>query len=273
MNHRIEKMAPECICSIVDKSMENLMWLKRFLLKELETAESGLLRLQKKGNTFQYFHITKSGDTIGSYIPKSEEKLIKRLAQRDYYKKLLPVVEKDLVAIEKFKRNYVENPAVKVFEGLLEGRQSYISPITLRNEDYLNEWLNVPYKQNPYMMEKRVFKVDEKTFVRSKSEFLLATTFKKYGIPFRYEPAVGLENGKIVYPDFICLNVQTRQEFLWEHFGLLNESEYLEKNIQKIKEYSDSGYLIGKNLIVTMESLENQLDLETVENYIKGFLL
>ena len=62
--------------------------------------------------------------------------------------------------------------------------------------------------------------------VRSKSEAMIADTLYRLKIPYKYECPLTIRrktgtsrNTKTIYPDFTCLNVRLRQEFVWEHFN------------------------------------------------------
>jgi hypothetical protein len=109
--------------------------------------------------------------------------------------------------------------------------------------------------------------------VRSKSEVLIADTLKRFGIPYRYEYPLRLKSGITVHPDFLCLNIRTHQEFYWEHFGLMDEPDYLERTLAKIKDYAESDILPGKNFLFTMESVVCHLSTIQVENLINEFLI
>ena len=66
----------------------------------------------------------------------------------------------------------------------------------------------------------------------SKSEIILADLLNRNGIPYRYEYPVHLKGWGKVYPDFTLLDVRKRREIYWEHFGMMDDSEYAEKAIQ-----------------------------------------
>ena len=76
-----------------------------------------------------------------------------------------------------------------------------------------------------------------------------------------------------VYPDFTLLNVRARTEIYLEHFGMMDNPEYAQKAIQKLETYSKNGIYIGKNLLVTFETLRNPLDMKMVEGMLKEFIL
>lgn len=55
----------------------------------LNDAPEGTLRLSSNKNKVQYYHSKKDGKYNGTYIPKSEQELAQRLAQKDYDEKVL----------------------------------------------------------------------------------------------------------------------------------------------------------------------------------------
>lgn len=78
---------------------------------------------------------------------------------------------------------------------------------------------------------------------------------------------------RTVYPDFFVLNTRTRKAYLWEHFGKMGDPEYVCDNLNKLIDYSNAGYIVGKNLILTMESLECPLTPEIIETVIREYFL
>ena len=66
--------------------------------------------------------------------------------------------------------------------------------------------------------------------------------------------------------------VRTRQEFIWEHFGMMDSPAYASRTVSKLKVFSENNILPGKNLIITMETADLQLSSRQVENLIKEYL-
>ena len=75
-----------------------------------------------------------------------------------------------------------------------------------------------------------------------------------------------------LHPDFLCLNTRTRQEFYWEHFGLMNDPTYSNNAAGKLRLYTENGILAGRNLIITMETQEEPLSTQTIGKLITEFL-
>ena len=74
----------------------------------------------------------------------------------------------------------------------------------------------------------------------------------------------------MVYPDFTCLDLRTRKELLWEHLGMMDNPEYASLAVKKLSSYLKSGYVFGKNLIISMESSEKPLNQTEVRLIIQG---
>lgn len=112
---------------------------------------------------------------------------------------------------------------------------------------------------------------DREERVRSKSELIIANALNSQNIPYRYEQKLTIK-GRDIYPDFNILNVRKQKEIIWEHFGLMDDPEYVAKTVRKISEYSANGFQIGDNLIVTFENNHTPLNTIQVNYYIKNFL-
>lgn len=54
---------------------------------------------------------------------------------------------------------------------------------------------------------------------------------------------------------------------------MMDNSEYAQKAIQKLETFAKNGIYIGKNLLVTFETLRNPLDMKMVEGMLKEFIL
>ena len=141
-----------------------------------------------------------------------------------------------------------------LYNSLNEIRQELITPVYTPAEDTLNLWNNVQYNSLDIPDDTPDFYSDNGEQVRSKSELIIANKLKQHNIPYKYEYPLVLSTGVTVHPDFTCLNINTRQEFIWEHFGIMGDSDYMNKTLKKINDYAKSGYVLGRNFIATFES-------------------
>lgn len=71
------------------------------------------------------------------------------------------------------------------------------------------------------------------------------------------------------YPDFRLLNMNTREEIILEHLGMMDDMEYVEKALRKIRLYERNGYFLGKQLFITFETAQEPFDSRIFENMLK----
>ena len=102
---------------------------------------------------------------------------------------------------------------------------------------------------------------------------MIADKLYMLGIPYRYEFPVKVKGYGIVYPDFLLLNKRTREEYLLEHFGMIDKPDYANKATRKIHLYANSGYVVGKNLLLSWETSDIPMDMRTVEKMVTASLL
>lgn len=104
--------------------------------------------------------------------------------------------------------------------------------------------------------------------VRSKSEKIIADKMNKKGVPYVYEQPLLFNGYCYIVPDFKVLNRKTRKEIYWEHLGMMDDADYVEKAIKKIELYEKNGIFQGDKLIVTYETKEHPLNVKHVDKMI-----
>ena len=270
---KFEQLSPDNLTEKLKKRQEELNILLTKKLRTIKNAPEGNLRIAQahQGRKIQYFHITKSGDTKGTYIPHNQHLLAKRLAQKQYDKKLIKVLRGQIAALGKFIAKS-EKKIEKLYKELCPSRRKLVTPASLPDEDYIKLWESIHWEGHTFSSEQHQYTTARGEVVRSKSEVIIADTLARHKIPYRYEFPLTLKNGNTIHPDFLCLNVHTRKEFYWEHFGLMDSPDYMEATLQKLKAYNVNGILPGRNLIFTMESASCPLNTRQVENLIREFL-
>lgn len=107
---------------------------------------------------------------------------------------------------------------------------------------------------NSLFKENKHFIASNGTKVRSKHELLILNKLlAEESFDVYYERPLKVDS-YAKYPDFTIVNKNTKTVFHWEHFGMINDSDYNEKMTNKIQWYRDKGYHFldeGGNLIVT----------------------
>ena len=271
---KLEQLSPDFLTEKLKSRQEELSVLLAKKLRAIKNAPEGHLRIAQahNGNKIQYFHITKSGDTKGTYIPHNQKLLAKRLAQKQYDQSLEKLLRAQLVALNRLIKTS-ESKIQELYQKLCSARRNLVTPATLTDEQYIEVWENIQWTGHPFSPDQRTYTTARGEVVRSKSEVIIADTLARHKVPYRYEFPLTLKNGNTIHPDFLCLNVRTRAEFYWEHFGLMDSPDYMEGTLHKLKTYNENGIFPGKNLLFTMESAACKLSTKQVENLIREFLV
>lgn len=242
--------------------------LQRQLMKHVE----GRIREVTDRNGFSRFYIASEEDPNGKYVSKENLGEIEAIAQRDYNKKVLAAIEAKIKTLDAFLAKFCGGDIAEAFTKLKPGRKSMVQPIAVTDEDYATAWSSLPYKAKGFESgATEIFSASGQR-VRSKSEAIIADILADAGVPYRYEFPVNVRGMGMVHPDFYCINPRTRKVFIWEHFGMMNDSNYAEKAIGKISMYANAGWTLGSNLLATFESAAQPLNSKAVKNTLLQFL-
>ena len=120
-----------------EDTLQELVKIKQRIVKEITMLENrlrfspeGTLRVTRNHKGNQFYRIVELNDTKGIYLSKKNGDLISRLAQKDYEKKLLPVLKKQHKVIEKFLKDYEPQAAIDVFDQLKGPENNSLPPYT-----------------------------------------------------------------------------------------------------------------------------------------------
>ena len=258
--------------SLMDDRANYLGRLKAEKEKALKNSPDGCLRISAGGGRVQYYQRNKAKDFNGKYIPEKNKRLAQRLAQKDYDQKILASAEKELEAIKKYNAYCPPITVEKVYESLHEERQKLITPIMETDEQFIRKWESKEYQGKEFDETMSELYTAKGERVRSKSEVIIADILNQEGIPYLYERPLYLKGWGNVYPDFTVLNVRERKELYYEHFGMMDDPNYVEKALQKIALYQQNGIFPGKNLILTYETKKMPINSKTVRLMVEEYM-
>ena len=251
--------------------LENLISETQRAANAIKIQDDRPVRISKRKNGYQYY--LEKDDGKLEYIRESNIDKVKRIVQRDYYNVVLDKLLTMKYRIERFLKLYDISSIEDVYNNLSDARKALVKPLIPTDESYISEWRSMNRGgMNPFP-EEGLYQTLRGEKVRSKSEKILADLFAKYEIPYSYEPQVILNDGRTVYPDFALLNVRTRKTIYWEHLGLITDGEYAKNALLKLHIYEQAGIGIGKDMIISMESVKIPLNLKYVEKKIKEYLI
>ena len=270
--------------------LKDLHEVIKFAETKIKNAPEGTLYVKKIGDDFRYYQKTTEQET---YLGSKDNEIIKGLQEKDYCVKLKKAAENELEALKKIQKikkkikNYEQ-----VFLMLPENRKTMINPYVSKETEEIKARIEKECKA--WKKETLIRKSVDNNLqlitlggerVRSKSEVIIADRLKNAGIPYCYERRYVFVNEdskdnkrnnnldcEVWFPDFQILNTRTGELFFWEHFGMMDNPEYCASSIFKLETYAKHGILIGKNLIVTMESSKHTLNVEYTDKIIEEFL-
>lgn len=204
--------------------------------------------------------------TVGSarrYLPKSEGKLAHDLAEKEYLLCKIRDIQREIKAIDGLKVISERTMNSEAAELLAVRGYKLLLP------EYLNETKGKKKSNNAEGLRFETFSGD---YVRSKSEVIIANCLFRRNIPFSYEEELDID-GRILHPDFTIRHSKTGQIYYWEHFGMVDNENYRDMMIKKIRMYGDNGIYAMINLIISTETRENPLKPSYVERMIEQFFL
>ena len=83
---------------------------------------------------------------IRKYLSKKEEKQIQLLAQKGYYEKVEPILQKNLKLLENFEKAYCYDKEMQIYESMTEDRQSLVIPLEENCIRRIQAWKQETYE-------------------------------------------------------------------------------------------------------------------------------
>ena len=250
--------------------LEDLIKNKTVSISE---APEGHLRAIDRGNYYQYFRRVDPKDSTGEYLTKEKRELARQLAQKDYDRDAINEAQRELALVTGYVEHLKKRSLIHIYDRLKPARKRLVNPIYVDDEQYIREWRSKEYETLDFYEMKNNFYSENGVRVRSKSELIIANMLEKNRIPYRYEYPLRLKGQVIVRPDFLCLNVRMRKEYIWEHFGMMDNPSYANRNVEKITKYEQNGYSIGENMIMTFETTQCAINPINIKRIINQYLL
>ena len=104
--------------------------------------------------------------------------------------------------------------------------------------------------------------------LRSKSEVIVADALFKNDLQPYYEKPLKGKDGSQYLPDFTI--TYQGSTYYWEHLGMLEKSEYLDKWLKKEQWYKDNGYY---DQLIISRDVNGAIDSEQIDKLIKEKIL
>ena len=114
------------------------------LERKIEGAPQGRISIKHINNRTYYYLI--SSDSTEKVLSKNDSKLIEDLIQKEYLKKSLKALKRELNILDRANKRYPQLVAEDIYDKLSDDRKKYVTPVVLTDEQYVIVWQNKPYK-------------------------------------------------------------------------------------------------------------------------------
>ena len=250
----------------------------RIRVKQLELflpdTKGGISAIHRNGRTFFVVRVTENGVCKSQYIADDNEKLIKPYAKSKYAKKVMPVLTANLAAADAFLARHSGLEEDDAAGSIDPAFFAFCSDLYVPREQIVADWVQSKGPEAPQYGSEPMVMTARGDRVRSKSEALIANLLFSNDQLYLYEKPLYLDKKLYaVFPDFTILRLRDMKELYWEHFGMMDDPDYLNAAIKKISDYIANGIIPGRDLICTFESSRVPLSSEDVEILIRTMLV
>jgi len=250
------------------KSLEKIVKQAK---EQLKTAPKGHLRVRKWNGAVEYYYNDgdKESSGNGRYLRKREENLARDIAQKDYDIRVIKNAEERVKAICTFLNKYEKTSLKTLYEKTNPCRRELINTPIISDEEYVRRWQKIEYSGKDFSDDIQEIITEKGERVRSKSEKIIADKLYALGISYRYEYPLVLEGNIKIYPDFTILKMPEREEVYLEHFGMMDDLEYVDSVMYKLNTYERNGIYLGVNLLITHETSRVPLNTRALDGLLR----
>ena len=157
-----------------------------FVEKSLEKAPEGRVRMGKSNGSVQFYYCKTGDNSNGHYIRKSEHALVRKLLQKEYDKKLKPVLQAEIKSLRFMIKQSRKTSPEDVYEAFPDAKKEWIRSYFENTADYVKAWTEEK-TDTKGVIGVEGFHTEKGEIVRSKSEKMIADKLWKMGIPYCYE--------------------------------------------------------------------------------------
>ena len=262
------------------REVENLEGRYDTVNRILEAAPAETLHVRKGRSGIRY-SVTVSDPEAASggarrrevYLSRSDSRL-PALIRQYCAAQLQPVMKKSLKALQNHPASYepdlIEKKLQKL-EDLFDGQM----PAEFRSRrSYIENWKKADYpKSTRFDPKQKLIRTEKNDMVRSKLECIVANVLLHLNIPYRYEARLVLINGRAIFPDFTILSPINGKTYYLEVCGMMEKEAYIDDLLARVREMSESGIVLGDNLLLCFEAEHVPFDIQVLINMLQRTVL
>lgn len=242
-----------------------------FLEGYVEMMPELRIRTSVERGKLRYYYKNNSSDKY-KYVSNTKE--IHRLLVIYYAKKAIVPLKRELSHINHILNKKADDEISSILSKNSPSINALLYPdaLLLSDDVYIQAFKAEKYTPKGFFVNSaKHFSLSGKR-VRSKSEGNIVDCLEARNIPFQYEYPINID-GVCFHPDFRVLRIRDRQIIYWEHWGSMDDPEYVADQLNRLEEYKKVGIELGKNLFVTMESSMYPLNVKMINDFIDSYLI
>ena len=264
---------------------ESSKLLEKYIKEYDSCAEGGLACCICHGKKTFYHTYHKGGRYVRSVVSQ-DSGMIRSLARKEYLNKSIKILENNIKvltnaseALRTMDIDSMRKEMLKAYRGLPDEyffNNWFDRPGIYQTDSHLDgirrhaDWAKEPYEKSTYNPEGRKFPTSAGFSVRSKSEQAIVEQLVNYGVPFRYEEVIWINN-KPYAPDWTFRD-RYLNRFYWEHAGMMDLPGYRDRHKRKMNVFEGVGIVPWKNLIVTYD-IDGIINVPLVKSIIENEVL
>lgn len=243
--------------------------------KELKKLPQGTLCKKHRNNKAYYYHQyrTPTMEFEQKLIKQNQHFLVEQLKRRRFLEESIKSLSSNIHLLDIFTKKFQAYSPDDISNKLADAYKTL--PLICYQDSCSKDakkWIHEKFETTDKHSEHKVHQTSKGEMVRSKSEALIASMLDAHKVPYRYEAVLKL--GKIkFFPDFTILRPRDNKIIYWEHFGLMDDPEYVEKALSKLLLFRKHGLKIGEDIIITFDSADGGIDVKELLDIIKIKLL
>ena len=269
----------------IDKSVyEQKKLLEDYTLEYSRVFETDgdahLICCKNKGKDTYYRAYRETGKYIRKSLSKDQD-AINTLARKEYLRVAIDALDHNIKVLETScgELKHLDFDAIRAqmykacrdlpeecFFGNGTGRIRKISEVNKDRFKRHREWAKEPFEQSTYKPEGRRFMTSAGFRVRSKSEQHIVEQLVNYGVPFRYEQVIRIDD--MSYSADFTFRDRNLEPFYWEHAGMMDDRRYVESYYRKMNAFNGIGIVPWKNLIISYD-IDGVINVPLVKSIIE----
>lgn len=254
--------------NMMENEVERLTKAKLEMENQLRQLPSGSITY-KRGKPYHSYREKTNGKQ--HMVSIKEEHILNDLKVRRQLDESVLILDNRIKTCNDFIENDTFYNPQKVELELPENYRGGKSPhLWLPGDVDPEEWANEDYPSNPAPI-KNPSETDNGRIVRSKSEAIVGSVAEGISLLHRYEQKIVIK-GEVFYPDFIFLLPFTRRLIYYEHFGKMDDLDYVKDTTHKLEMYPYYGLYLGYNFFATFETRNSSFSYPGAKQVIQRIL-